>query len=91
MNPTIDKAVPLLQVREKQGRDVVVGWTYERDDGGRSFGTTLGHPYRNFQVTAFRRMIVNAILWSAHLEVPADGADVDVGEEALALPPKPKK
>jgi len=34
-------------------------------------------------------MIVNAILWSAHVEVPRDGAPVNLSEEALALPPKP--
>jgi hypothetical protein len=88
LDPVIDKARPLLQVREKKGKDVVVGWTFERPDGGRSFATTLGHAYKNFQIEAFRRMIVNGILWSAHVDVPKDGARVDIGERALALPPK---
>ena len=88
MDPTIKDAKPLLQVREKKGKDVVVGWAYDRPGGGRSFGTTLGHPYKNFQVEPFRKMIVNAILWSAQLEVPADGADVAVDEAILALPAK---
>jgi len=89
MNPVIGKgATPLLQVTEKGGKDVIVGWAYERPDKGRSFGTTLGHPYRNFQMEAFRRMLVNAILWSAHVEVPRQGAPVNVSEETLALPPK---
>jgi type 1 glutamine amidotransferase len=89
LNPTIDKARPLLQVRDKNGKDVIVGWTFEREGGGRSFATTLGHPYKNFQDERFRRMIVNGILWAAKLEVPAEGAPVNIGEEALALPPKP--
>jgi type 1 glutamine amidotransferase len=88
LNPTIDKATPLLLVREATGRETMVGWIHERDGGGRAFATTLGHPYRNFQLEAFRRMIVNAILWSAHVEVPATGAAVNVGEEVLALPPQ---
>ncbi len=88
LNPTVKQAKPLLQVTTK-GKDVVVGWEYERPDGGRAFGTTLGHPYKNFQLESFRRMIVNAILWSAHIEVPAGGAPVNVSEEILALPPKP--
>jgi type 1 glutamine amidotransferase len=89
LNPTIGKkATPLLRVREKKGKDVTVGWAFERPGGGRSFGTTLGHFYRNFQIEAFRRMVVNAILWSAHLEVPKDGAPVNIPEKALALPPK---
>lgn len=91
LNPTIDKATPLLRVTEpKDKKEVVVGWTYERPDGGRSFATTLGHPYRNFQREPFRRMVVNGILWAAKLEVPAEGADVYVGDEALKLPPEKK-
>ena len=89
LDPVIRGAKPLLQVREKKGKDVIVGWVFERRDGGRAFGTTLGHPYSNFQIGAFRRMIVNAILWSAHVDVPTDGAPVNLDAKALALPPKP--
>lgn len=89
LNPTIEKATPLLRIKEpKEGKEVVVGWAYERPGGGRSFATTLGHPYSNFQREPFRRMLVNAILWSAKLEVPKDGADVELSEEALKLPAK---
>lgn len=88
LNPTIKKATPLLQVKERKGSEVIVGWAYERPDGGRSFATTLGHPYKNFQMPAFRKMLVNAILWSAQVEVPTAGAPVNLSEEALALPPK---
>ena len=91
LNPTIRQAKPLLQVQEKKGKDVIVGWVYDRPDGGRAFGTTLGHPYKNFQLEPFRRMIVNGILWSAHVEVPQAGTPVNISEEALALPPEPKK
>jgi type 1 glutamine amidotransferase len=93
LDPVIKQAKPLLQVRERKGKDVIVGWVFERPGGGRSFSTTLGHPYKNFQIEAFRRMIVNGILWSAQLEVPKEGAPVKIGKEALALPPaeKPRK
>jgi len=91
LNPTItDDAAPLLQITAKE-KPVVVGWAFERSSGGRSFGTTLGHFYRNFQREPFRRMIVNAILWTAKREVPEGGARVDLGEEDLALPPSPAK
>ncbi|HEX5105647.1 MAG TPA: ThuA domain-containing protein [Pirellulaceae bacterium] len=88
LNPTIEKAKPLLAVTERGGKEVIVGWAHERDGGGRAFATTLGHPYRNFQDERFRRMIVNGILWAAHVEVPEEGASVDIGEDALALPPQ---
>jgi type 1 glutamine amidotransferase len=90
-DPVIKQAKPLLQVTARNGKDVVVGWVYQRPDGGRSFGTTLGHPYKNFEIDAFRRMIVNGILWSAHVEVPQTGAPVNVGVDVLALPPEKKK
>ena len=45
-------------------RDDVVDWAFERDGGGRSFGTTLGHPWSNWQDANFRRLILNGILWS---------------------------
>lgn len=88
LDPVIKQAKPLLQVRDRKDKDVTVGWVFERPDGGRSFCTTLGHPYKNFQIEAFRRMIVNGILWSAQIDVPKDGAPVKISEEALALPPK---
>lgn len=89
LNPQIsDAAQPLLQVSTK-GQDVVVGWAYERPDGGRSYATTLGHFYENFQREEFRRTIVNGILWTARREVPAEGARVDVTKAELALPPQP--
>jgi hypothetical protein len=36
-------------------------------------------------------MIVNAILWTAKVDVPEGGANVDLSEEDLALPPEPEK
>lgn len=88
LNPIIKNAKPLLQVQERKGKEVIVGWVYERPDGGRSFATTLGHPYKNFQIEPFRRMIINGILWSAQREVPRDGAPVNICQDALALPPE---
>ena len=88
LKPVIKRGTPLLQVNTR-GEDVVVGWTYERPDGGRSYGTTLGHFYSNFQIEAFRRTVVNAILWTAHQPVPAQGANVELDEAVLKLPPQP--
>ncbi len=34
LNPTLGKAKPLLQVQAK-GKELVVGWVHQRDDGGR--------------------------------------------------------
>lgn len=88
LKPVLRDATPLLQVTTK-GEDVVVGWAHERANGGRAYGTTLGHFYRNFQREPFRRTIVNAILWTAKVPVPEEGADVELPPAELALPQKP--
>lgn len=89
LNPTIgEKATPILEVTAADKR-VIVGWAFERDGGGRAFGTTLGHYYRNFQREPFRRMIVNSILWTAKVDVPTGGARVKLTTQQLALPESP--
>lgn len=87
LDPVIEKAKPLLQVTERKGKDVIVGWVYERPNGGRSFSTTLGHFHRSFQNDHFRRLVVNGILWSARLDVPRDGVPVALSAADLAEPP----
>lgn len=80
---------PLLTV-EVDGKRQVVAWALQRKDSqdGRSFGTTLGHFHENFKIESFRRAIVNGILWTAHVDVPADGAPVKLEEADWTLPPK---
>lgn len=85
LNPKIVDATPLLQVTT-QGKDVVVGWAYERPDSGRSYATTLGHFYSNFEREPFRQAIVNAILWTAKVDVPENGARIDVSDDILRMP-----
>lgn len=78
------KAVPpdevrrTAEARKHPGRSEVVAWALDRDDGGRSFGFTGGHTHKNWADPNFRRLVVNAILWSAGLDVPSTGAKVDM-------------
>jgi type 1 glutamine amidotransferase len=64
--------------REHKGRSEIVAWAFERGDGGRSFGFTGGHTHKNWANEDFRRLVVNAILWSAGVEVPESGAKVEM-------------
>jgi hypothetical protein len=59
------------------GRLETMAWAYERKDGGRGFGFTGAHFHRNWADEDFRRVVVNAILWCAKVDVPAGGAKVD--------------
>ena len=63
--------------KEHPGRPEHLAWAYERPEGGRGFGFTGGHFHRNWADENFRRVVVNAILWSAKIDVPAAGAKVD--------------
>jgi type 1 glutamine amidotransferase len=69
--------------KEHPGREEIVAWAFDRDKGGRSFGFTGGHTHKNWGDENFRRLVVNAILWSAHVEVPKEGAKVEFDQEDL--------
>ncbi len=78
------QAVPLLKVHVN-GQDQTVAWSHHRQDGGRSFGTTLGHFHDNFTDPRFRRMLVNGIMWTTGFDIPEAGLPVDVSERWLEL------
>jgi len=65
-NPAVRKAVA---AGEKQH----VAWAYQRSDGGRGFGFTGAHDHINWRHDDYRRVVLNAILWTAKVEVPKDG------------------
>lgn len=69
-----DKARSTADAKSKAGRDEVIGWAYERKDGGRSFGFTGCDLHRNWGVESQRKLVLNAILWASGVEVPAEGA-----------------
>lgn len=65
--------------------DFAVGWAVERTDGGRGFGFTGGHYYMNWWDPNFRKLVLNAIVWSAGSEVPAQGVTVKLPEPEKVL------
>lgn len=56
----------------------IVAWTYERPGGGRSFTFTGAHLHSSFAEEGYRRLLTNAILWTAGQEIPAQGAPVSL-------------
>jgi type 1 glutamine amidotransferase len=79
------------EVRAHMGEPEHVGWTYERPDGGRSFGFTGGHWHWNWANPGFRTTVLNAIAWTAKIEVPQGGvpSKVPTLDELLANQDKP--
>ncbi|HEV7225050.1 MAG TPA: hypothetical protein VGN42_20260, partial [Pirellulales bacterium] len=74
-----------------KGRPEIVAWTTERPDGGRGFGFTGGHFHRNWGNDDFRKLVLNALFWTAKVEVPSQGVASSVMPEELAKNLDPKK
>jgi len=74
---------PYKHILEAKGRDEVLAWVVERPDGGRGFGFTGGHFHKNWGDPNFRKLVLNAILWTAGLDVPAAGVESQVTPEEL--------
>jgi nicotinamidase-related amidase len=68
--PLGPRAKPLLMGRvEDRLPHEPVTWTNTHIGGGRVFYTSLGHP-DDFQVPAFRRLLLNGVYWAAGLDIP---------------------
>lgn len=76
-NDSGTNVTPLLTIPkpDENPSQQTVAWVYERPDGGRSFGTSGGHFHKNWQIESLRKMMLNAIVWTAHANVPANGVE----------------
>lgn len=66
---------PYAHIQAARGRPETMMWAVERPDGGRGFGFTGGHFHLNWQNDDQRRLMLNALVWLARLEVPPGGVD----------------
>jgi hypothetical protein len=78
-------------VRARQGMPEVVGWVYQRPDGGRGFGFSGMHVHWNWAQDSYRMCVLNALVWIAGAEVPPQGVvtktpSMEELEAELALP-----
>ena len=73
--PYVSPRGPYAHIQAAKGRPETMMWAVERADGGRGFGFTGGHFHLNWQNDDQRRLVLNALVWLAKLEVPAGGID----------------
>lgn len=70
-------------------------WAVDRADGGRGVGVVVPHYFQNWRNQDLRKMILNAICWTAKIEIPADGVDTPQPDLATFKPdsvaPKPRR
>jgi type 1 glutamine amidotransferase len=65
-NPAVREAI-------KNKEPQHMAWATQRPDGGRGFGCTGGHNHVNWGSNQFRKLVMNAIVWTSGLDVPSDG------------------
>jgi hypothetical protein len=84
---------PYEHIVKDSGRAETMMWAYDRKDGGRGFGFTGGHRHVNWGDDNFRKAVLNALVWSAHGNVPRKGIPSTVDPEELKqnMDPKQKK
>lgn len=86
----VKEAIPIIKIKADNGREDIVAWCYQRQDGGRSYANTLGHYHYNFANLSFLKMYINGILWTAKYDTGEDGAKCQISPEDMNLPPEPK-
>jgi type 1 glutamine amidotransferase len=69
------RLIPILRVPAlaESPIDQVVAWAVQRDDGGRGFGITSGHYFANWKDDNFRKLMLNAVVWTSGADVPSGG------------------
>ena len=69
---------PSVRREVAEGKSQVVAWAFERPTGGRAFGFTGAHFHWNWGDEAFRRIVLNAIVWASQGEVPTNGVPMRI-------------
>src|SRR5690606_24571164 len=84
-SPKSGRLTPLVAV-PLDNTDQMVGWAWERQDGGRSFGFSGLHFHANWSRPEYRRLVAQGILWTLKQPIPNGGLPVPATEEDLKLP-----
>jgi type 1 glutamine amidotransferase len=63
-----------------------VSWAIERADSGRGVGIVMPHFIKNWLQADLRKMVLNAIMWSAKQSIPESGVEVTLDDIAQFKP-----
>jgi len=83
--PYVSPRGPYEHIIAASGNPETMMWVFERPDGGRGLGFTGGHTHANWGDPNQRRIMLNALLWLAKVEVPAKGVHDTNTEADLAM------
>jgi hypothetical protein len=82
--PYVSPRGPYDHIVAASGREETMMWAYERPNGGRSVGFTGGHTHTNWGDVNQRKIMLNALLWIAKVDVPKNGVEDKIVEADLA-------
>ena len=74
---------PAVRASVKNGEVQHMAWAYERPAGARGFGFTGGHFHRSWGNDDLRKLVLNAILWTARMDIPKDGVSSHISPDDL--------
>jgi len=77
-NPSVRKALA-------ENKPQTLAWAVENPNGSRGFGFTGGHYFRNWAQEDFRKLVLNAIVWTARIDVPNRGVAGTVAASPSSL------
>ena len=83
--PYVSPPGPYPHIVADSGKVETMMWVYERPDGGRSFGFTGGHTHTNWGDPNQRKVVLNALLWIAKMDVPARGVEDKITPDDLTV------
>ncbi|WP_395747830.1 ThuA domain-containing protein [Prosthecobacter sp.] len=61
----------------------IVGWTYDRPSGGRSFSFSGLDAHGAWEQAGMRQLVINGVLWSAGVAIPAGGAKCEADKASI--------
>jgi type 1 glutamine amidotransferase len=77
-------ATPIATITlASESKPQIVAWATERKDGGRGFGFTGCHFHKLWGIDGFRGLVLNAVVWTAKIDVPKEGVQSTVPDDML--------
>ena len=83
--PYVSPRGPYDHIIAASGQAETMMWVFERPGGSRGMGFTGGHTHANWGDPNQRKIMLNALLWLAKVEVPANGVVDTITEADLAM------
>jgi type 1 glutamine amidotransferase len=81
--PADARRIMLVTGKSKGGVDSPIAWVVQREGGGRGFVMAGQDTHKNLAEESNRRLLVNGILWAAHVEVPKEGVSCEIPDDVM--------